>query len=148
MGWLAGPHVSPPVHDATVEERLSALEFRRKPRASPEAEQALADIVRSADAGGARFRRHHAVGPYVLDLYCPERRLAVEIASLPPVTSGAAFDDQVRRRYLSVLGIRVLAFAEADVLHDGGRVAAAIEEALARAGAEVRATSARGPSRR
>ena len=28
---------------------------------------------------GVKFRRQHGVGPYVLDFYCPERKLAIEI---------------------------------------------------------------------
>ena len=59
---------------------------------------------------GVKFRRQHGVGPYVLDFYCPEYRLAVEI-------EGGVHDDVLRSEYdaerhayLESHGIRVLYF--------------------------------------
>ena len=47
--------------------------------------------LRGEQIGGLRFRRQHPVGPFTLDFYCAEARLAVEI-------DGASHDlpDQVR----------------------------------------------------
>ncbi len=119
-----------------MDERLSALEFRRKPRPSPQAERALLALVRTVGGGRVRFRRGHGVGPYWLDVYCPEHRLAVEIAT-PRLAGDAAFHDQVRTRYLAASGIRVLSFAEGELVEDGPRVVRAIEEVLARSPAVV-----------
>jgi very-short-patch-repair endonuclease len=41
---------------------------------------------------GAKFRRQHGVGPYFLDFYCPEHKLAIEI-------EGSVHDDVIRRDY-------------------------------------------------
>ena len=61
-------------------------------------------------AVGAKFRRQHGVGSYVLDFYCPEHKLAIEI-------QGGVHDDVLRsdydakrREYLESQGIRVLCF--------------------------------------
>jgi very-short-patch-repair endonuclease len=35
--------------------------------------------LKNRQLGGFKFRRQHPVGPYILDFYCPEARLAVEI---------------------------------------------------------------------
>ena len=61
-------------------------------------------------AVGAKFRRQHGVGPYILDFYCPEHKLAIEI-------QGGVHDDVLRREYdaerrayLESQGIQVLCF--------------------------------------
>jgi very-short-patch-repair endonuclease len=61
-------------------------------------------------AVGAKFRRQHGVGPYVLDFYCPEHKLAIEI-------QGGVHDDVLRSAYdaerqafLESEGIRVMTF--------------------------------------
>jgi len=73
-----------------------------------------------------RFRRQHPIGPYVLDFYCPARRLAIEV-------DGAAHDfgdrprrDNVRMGWLRQQGIQVLRIAAEDVLADPDGVADAV----------------------
>jgi very-short-patch-repair endonuclease len=41
---------------------------------------------------GAKFRRQHGVGSYVLDFYCPKHKLAIEI-------EGSVHDDVLRSGY-------------------------------------------------
>jgi very-short-patch-repair endonuclease len=56
------------------------------------------------------LRRQHSVGAYVLDFYCPECKLAVELDGpnhFDPVRSEG---DLLRSRYLSALNLRVLRF--------------------------------------
>ncbi|WP_412068490.1 endonuclease domain-containing protein [Rubrivirga sp. IMCC43871] len=98
-------------------------------RATP-AERCLWRIVRDRRLDGAKFRRQHGVGPYVLDLYCPSARLAVEI-------DGAVHDDPLRADYdrvreadLTALGIRVVRFSNRDVIGAPEVVAEAIRALL------------------
>jgi very-short-patch-repair endonuclease len=65
---------------------------------------------------GLKFRRQHPAGPYVLDFYCEEARLCIEV-------DGAAHDfgenpsgDEHRDLWLAGAGIRTLRFAARDVL--------------------------------
>jgi very-short-patch-repair endonuclease len=44
-----------------------------------EAERKLWGYLRDRRFGGRKFRRQHPVGPYFLDFYCPEGRLAIEL---------------------------------------------------------------------
>ncbi len=44
-----------------------------------DAEQLLWQCLRRKQLGGSRFRRQHPVGRFVLDFYCCEARLAVEL---------------------------------------------------------------------
>src|SRR5688572_13692122 len=53
-----------------------ARELRRQGTA---AEERLWDSLRAGRRDGLKFRRQHAVGSFILDFYCPSRRLCVEL---------------------------------------------------------------------
>ena len=59
---------------------------------------------------GVKFRRQHGVGPYVLDFYCPERKLAIEIQGGVHDDVLRSFYDAERHAYLESQGIQVLYF--------------------------------------
>jgi very-short-patch-repair endonuclease len=59
---------------------------------------------------GVKFRRQHGVGPYVLDFYCPERRLAIEIQGSVHEDVLRSDYDAERHAYLVSQGIQVLYF--------------------------------------
>ena len=65
-----------------------------------------------ADQLGASFRRQHPVGPYVLDVYCPSVRLAIELDGDDHTTR--AESDSRRTRFLNQRGIRVVRFSNSD----------------------------------
>ncbi len=65
-----------------------------------------------------RFRKQHPIGPYVLDFYCPEPQLAVEVDGFVHDLPEQAARDEQRDAWLAKQGIRVLRFAAADVLND------------------------------
>lgn len=72
------------------------------------AEGVLWKTLRGRGAGGYKFRRQQGIGPFVLDFYCPELRLCVEL-------DGSSHDhkfeyDEQRTAFLSKQGIRVVRF--------------------------------------
>ena len=76
--------------------------------------------------GEIRFRRQHPVGAYVLDVYCPARKLAIEVV-------GAAHDfgdrpqrDDRRVEWLRGQGIDLLRIPATEVLNDPDTIADAI----------------------
>jgi very-short-patch-repair endonuclease len=90
---------------------------------------------------GPRFRRQHSVGPYVLDFYCPEAKLAVEL-------DGAAHDhdlafrrDAFRTAYLAAAGVRVIRFKNDDVMRNLEGVLAVIERCCAGSVGRIHALS-------
>ena len=79
---------------------------------------------------GAKFRRQHGIGPYVLDFYCPEHKLAIEI-------QGGVHDDVLigehdaeRQSYLESQGIRVLYFKNRELLELTDYVVGVIQAAV------------------
>jgi very-short-patch-repair endonuclease len=60
-------------------ERETVVRARRLRRDLSLPEVVLWDCLRGRRLGGLRFRRQHPVGPYVLDFYCAESALAIEV---------------------------------------------------------------------
>jgi very-short-patch-repair endonuclease len=90
------------------------LRQKLRRRATP-AEKLLWKSLKNS-AVGAKFRRQHSVGSYVLDFYCPEHKLAIEV-------EGRIHDDVLigdydaeRQSYLESQGIRVLYFKNRELL--------------------------------
>jgi len=79
---------------------------------------------------GFSFRRQHPVGPYVLDFYCPEAKLAIELDGEQHGTESNRRHDAGRTIYLGKNGIRVLRFWNAEVYENSDGVLDAIARAL------------------
>lgn len=93
-----------------------------------DAEQRLWYHLRARRLGGFKFRRQHAVGPYVVDFVCKEAKLIVEADGGQHAADGAR--DARRTRYLENRGYRVLRFWNDEVLRDTRAVLEGIEQAL------------------
>ena len=112
--------------------RTGHVERRRQlRRQSTDAELLLWRLLRGRQLGGTKFRRQHQVGPYLLDFYCPEHRLAVEADGGQHLTTEGLARDEVRTRYLEGKGIRVLRFSNVQILLEREGVQEAIRQAVA-----------------
>lgn len=94
------------------------------------AERVLWACLRRLGAG-ARFRRQHPVGAFILDFCCPALRLVIEL-------DGGMHDDPEQRLYdaactawLQAYGYRVYRFRNDDVLKDPRDVLAQIAASVA-----------------
>jgi very-short-patch-repair endonuclease len=65
---------------------------------------------------GFTFRRQFSVGPYVLDFYCPSKRLAIELDGFQHHTKDRKEYDNYRTQYLNALNIQVLRFSNQEIL--------------------------------
>jgi very-short-patch-repair endonuclease len=68
-----------------------------------------------------RFRKQHAIGPYVADFYCPAAKMVIEIDGATHDLSQDA--DGRRDAYMRSLGLKVIRISAADVLADPEAVA-------------------------
>ena len=64
---------------------------------------------------GLKFRRQHAVGGFVLDFYCAELRLGIELDGACHDQPDRRARDAERTRRLRALGIRVVRLRNSDV---------------------------------
>jgi very-short-patch-repair endonuclease len=91
-----------------------------------EAEQKVWYHLRGGRLKGYKFRRQHAIPPYIVDFYCDAKRLAVEL-------DGSQHNkevDRTRTSYLQSQGIRVLRFWDNEVLEQTDTVLEAILQVL------------------
>ena len=101
-----------------------ARSFRR---GSTVAEAALWKVLRSRRLGGLKFRRQHAVDGFIVDFYCAERRLIVEVDGSVHDRQRAA--DEERRAILDASGYRVVRLTNDIVLNTPAAALAAIRAA-------------------
>jgi very-short-patch-repair endonuclease len=66
----------------------------------------------------ARWRRQHPCGPFVLDFFCAEAKLAVEVDGAAHGHPGQIAHDRRRDAWLGAQGVRVLRVDAQDVLED------------------------------
>ena len=78
---------------------------------------------------GFKFRRQHPAGPYVLDFYCEDARLCIEVDGGGHDVGDAPADDATRDKWLAEAGIRTFRLTAHEVLRNlGGTVQAVILE--------------------
>ena len=65
-------------------------------------------VVLRRNAAGLKVRRQHPVGPYILDFYIAEARLAVEVDGQGRIGEEQAAHDVRRDAWLAERGIRVM----------------------------------------
>lgn len=81
-----------------------------------EAECVFWEAVRGRRCGGLKFRRQHAVGQFILDFWCPEHRLLVELDGGIHDRADVAAHDREREAWIRRYGVRILRFRNEEVL--------------------------------
>jgi very-short-patch-repair endonuclease len=104
-----------------------AKELRRN---STDAENALWRLLRDRRLLGIKFRRQHPLGPFILDFYCFDHRLAVEADGDHHADEDVLAYDERRTRYLLDEGITVLRFSNREILTERDGVLSIIAQAL------------------
>ena len=61
------------------------------------------------------FRKQRVIGKYIVDFYCHEAKLVIELDGSQHYEEDAAARDQERDAYLSSLGLIVLRYANSEV---------------------------------
>ena len=101
---------------------------KRLRRDQTDAERKLWMRLRDRQLNGLKFRRQQPVGRYVVDFFCPESRLVIELDGGHHTLQIEA--DQRRTDFLTKAGYRVLRFWDNDVLSDTEAVLQKIVEEL------------------
>ena len=64
---------------------------------------------------GKKFRRQHSVGGYILDFYCSEKKLIIELDGEIHNSEGAKEYDAIRDKYFKDLDYKVLRFPNNEI---------------------------------
>ncbi|MBB4639562.1 endonuclease domain-containing protein [Longimicrobium terrae] len=99
--------------DSAPRVRAQARVLRQS--ATP-AEQRLWRLLRSRAVNGLKFRRQHPLHGFVLDFYCAEARLCVELDG--GIHAEQQDRDELRSAMLHAHGIRVIRFPNEQVFND------------------------------
>jgi very-short-patch-repair endonuclease len=81
---------------------------RQLRRASTDAEAALWSRLRGRRFAGLKFRRQHPCGIYIVDFFCADRGLAIEVDGGQHFEANAQAYDARRTRYLASRGVEVV----------------------------------------
>jgi very-short-patch-repair endonuclease len=109
---------------------MASPRARELRKGSTDAERRLWSHLRLKQLDSFRFRRQQPIGVYIVDFFCPEASLIIEIDGGQHDANAAR--DAVRTRWLEAEGYRVIRFWNNDVLANTEGVLLAIREALAR----------------
>jgi UDP-N-acetylmuramyl tripeptide synthase/very-short-patch-repair endonuclease len=95
-------------------ETLAFVRTLRK--SSTDAEHLMWAMLRDRRVHGRKFRRQHAIDPYVLDFYCHELRLGIEIDGGQHNEARERDRDARRDAFMAERGIVTLRFWKSDVI--------------------------------
>jgi len=101
-------------------------ELRRKPT---EAERAAWYLLRGRQLG-AKFRRQYCIENWVVDFYCFEHRLVIELDGGVHSQPSQMRKDAAKEDYLRALGIRLLRIPNGLVLGDPEEFVRKVREAV------------------
>ena len=72
--------------------------------------------LRARQLQGLKFRRQHGIVPYIVDFYCPEESLVIEVDGDSHADADQIVKDRQREKYLHSLGLRVLRYFNDDIV--------------------------------
>ncbi len=108
----------------TEQTRFRAKQLREN---STQPEKILWSALRGRNIGGLKFRRQHPIEPFIVDFYCAEARLVIELDG--ESHNGREEYDQQRTKHLHEIGLTVFRISNDDVLSNLEGVAEAILKA-------------------
>jgi very-short-patch-repair endonuclease len=110
-----------------VSMKVPTTRVRELRRHETEAEKRAWHLLRARRAG-LKFRRQFPVGSFVVDFYCFEARLAVELDGSAHSQPNQMKKDHAKDGYLTQLGIQVLRLPNGLVLQDPDQFVEKIRE--------------------
>ena len=81
-------------------------------------ERALWRALKELPTDGTHFRRQAPIGPYVVDFFCPAKRLIIELDGGHHNDDGTAQRDRERQQWLEQEGYRVIRFWNSEINDD------------------------------
>lgn len=107
-------------------DQIQIIRRRELRKNQTEAENILWQAIRNRQINSLKFHRQYSVGPYILDFFCPEIRLAIELDG--DQHKDAVEYDKERESFLKDKDIRTIRFWNNDILKDLKSVLSTIKE--------------------
>ena len=91
--------------------QASHLDLKRQLRSNMTGpETRLWSRLRARQLQGLKFHRQHGIGPYIVDFYCSEQSLVIELGGDSHADADQIPKDQLHDRYFQSLGLRVIRY--------------------------------------
>jgi very-short-patch-repair endonuclease len=113
------------LHGADLNTKSKARMLRKS---MTSAEKTLWNKLRRGQLNGMYFRRQHPYGIYILDFFCHEANLAIEVDGAVHLDS-KEYDGE-RTHYLESTGLRVIRFSNEEIEENVDKVIDAIYVSL------------------
>ena len=104
---------------------------RRMRKAPTPSENKLWRALRNRRLGGLKFLRQHPIGPNIVDFYCHEKHLVIEVDGGIHRSGEAKDYDESREEYLEAYGVRIFRCSTEAVAADLAAVLKGILRAVA-----------------
>ena len=72
--------------------------------------------LRSKQFFNLKFRRQHGIGQYIVDFYCPERQVVIELDGDTHGETSQIIKDEKRQSFLKSLGIKVVRYTNEEIM--------------------------------
>jgi len=95
---------------------------------STEAEILLWNCLKGKQLDGRKFRRQHSIRNYIVDFYCPEEKLVIELDGEFHFEDEVKKYDEKRTGLINNLGIKLIRFENQEVLYNLDNVLKSIEK--------------------
>jgi len=79
---------------------------------------------------GFKFRRQHGIGGYIVDFYCPSKKLVIEIDGSQHFTKENREYDEIRTKFFKGLDIKVIRFTNLEIATETQRIVKEIKSKL------------------
>ena len=82
-----------------------------------EPEKRLWGILRNHQLG-VKFRRQHGIGHYIVDFYCPELKLIIEVDGESHFSEDAQAYDKIRDKFMLELGLTTIRITNTAIMQN------------------------------
>ena len=106
--------------------KLKALAAQLRSQGT-QSEILLWNQLKGSQMNGFRFIRQKPIGDYIVDFYCKEVGLVIELDGLSHQSSEVMDLDERKQSYLESIGLKVIRFEDEDVIRDLPNVMRVIE---------------------
>ena len=106
--------------------KLKALAAQLRSRGT-QSEILLWNRLKGGQMNGLRFIRQKPIGDFIVDFYCKEVGLVIELDGLSHQNNEVMGLDERKQRYLENIGLKVIRFEDEDVMRDIFNVMRVIE---------------------
>jgi len=81
----------------------------------PKAEQILWSKLKNQQLNGYKFRRQYSINQHILDFYCPQAKLGIEVDGSSHFRKSGIHADEKRTSHMEPYGIQIVRFTNNEI---------------------------------